>query len=83
MSNADNHDAEPVTVAPIVGMRYYVNKLSGSHLASVVDAKTGRVMKSFNVLKGDGRKNGWSLAETMCAAMNNANTPEHRQEEAT
>lgn len=52
------------------GQRFYVAKESGSEWARVIDRSTGRQIKRFNVLRGDGKRNGWNQADELCRRLN-------------
>lgn len=50
--------------------RYIVRKESGSRYAYVTDNSTGRTIKRYDVLRGDGKRNGWVMADRHAADLN-------------
>lgn len=50
--------------------RYYVEKVSGSDRAHVVDRKTGRRLARFNIFKNYGQMDGWEAARYRAAWLN-------------
>lgn len=50
--------------------RYVVQKVSGSRYAYVYDTKAMRVHARYDILKGEGKRNGWNLAEAHAARLN-------------
>jgi hypothetical protein len=50
--------------------RYVVQKVSGSRYAYVYDTKAMRVQARYDILKGEGKRNGWNLAAAHAARLN-------------
>ena len=53
-----------------MGDRYVVLKASGSRFAYVQDTHGPRTVKRYDVLKGDGDRNGWEMATRHAQALN-------------
>lgn len=51
-------------------LRYVVLKASGSRYAYVNDTLLRRTVKRYDILKGDGRWNGWNLADAHAKRLN-------------
>jgi hypothetical protein len=52
------------------GPRFSVEKEAGSRFAWVVDKTTNERLKRFDVLKGEGKNNGWNRADAMAEQLN-------------
>lgn len=61
-----------------MGDRYVVLKVSGSRFAYVQDTQERRTVKRYDILKGEGKHNGWNMAEAHAAALNS----DHQQNAA-
>lgn len=52
--------------------RFVVLKAIGSRYAYVNDTLRGRTVERYNILKGVGKRNGWSLAKARAKRLNDA-----------
>jgi hypothetical protein len=57
-------------MTPDKATRYVVKKESGSLYARVIDTKTDRIIRSFNILNGIGKNNGWKRALYLTERLN-------------